>query len=106
MSTLRDLLEEDPAEYDLEYRVHATRRMFERGVNSEDIEGVLRDGHIIERYDDELPLRHLLLNGKTASSTPLHVVVVVHLSEKRLTVITLYEPDSSKWMQNFSRRRP
>jgi hypothetical protein len=32
MGTLADLLEEDLASYEIEYRVHATRRMFEKQI--------------------------------------------------------------------------
>lgn len=51
MGTLGDLLEEHLDSYDIEYRVHATRRMFERQVFGEDVERILSEGQTIERYD-------------------------------------------------------
>ncbi len=104
MGTLSDLLEQDLAGYEVEYRVHATRRMFEKQITNEDVEQVLERGQIIEHYDDDLPFRRLLLNGR-GSRGPLHVVVVAHLAEKRLSVITTYEPEPHRWTNDFSRRR-
>lgn len=104
MGTLRDFLEQDLDLYQIEYRVHATRRMFEREVFGEDVEEVLSEGEIIEQYDENLPLRHLLLNGRVARR-PLHVAIVVSLADKRITVITVYEPEGHRWTKNFSKRR-
>jgi len=106
MGTLGTTLEETVTEFAVEYRVHATRRMFERGVLSEDVERVLESGQVIERYEDTPPFRHVLLSGKSSTGHPLHVSVVVHLTERILTVVTVYEPDASKWTKNFSRRKP
>ena len=106
MTTLADIIEAPPTEYGIEYRVHATRRMFERGILGEDVERLLGSGQVIESYEDTLPFRHVLLNGKGATGRALHVAVVVNLTEKRLSVITVYEPDPSKWTRNFSRRKP
>ncbi len=105
MSTLTKLLEEDPTGYDVEYRVHAVRRMFEREITNEDVEQVLRTGEIIERYDDDLPLCRALVSGRARVRRALHVVVVANLSERRLSVVSLYEPDPFKWSGKFSRRR-
>ncbi|HEX9733102.1 MAG TPA: DUF4258 domain-containing protein [Thermoanaerobaculia bacterium] len=106
MTTLIELLEEDLTEYEIEYRVHATRRMFERQLHSEDVEHVLGTGRIIERYDVDLPLRRLLISGRGSMRQALHVVVVVNLSEKRLSVITTYEPDPRQWSTPDTRRQP
>ena len=104
MGTLRDFLEEDLEAYDVEYRVHATRRMFERQVFGEDVDKILSEGQIIERYDEDLPLRHFLISGRVAGR-PLHVAVIVSLVEKRITVITVYEPERHRWTRDFSKRR-
>ena len=105
MGTLRDFLEEDLSRFEIEYRVHATRRMFEREIFNQDIEKALESGGIIERYDEDLPLRRMLINGRSRQR-PLHVVLVANLNEKRLTILTVYEPDARQWTSNFSRRKP
>ncbi len=92
------------SEYDIEYRVHATRRMFERGIHEEDVELKLARGIIVEQYDEDFPLPSLLLNGQTGDGRAIHVVVAVNDSERKLVIITAYVPDPLKWTEGFSRR--
>ena len=87
-----------------EYRVHATRRMFQRHIGEQDVALLLAHGHVIERYDEDFPLPSVLLNGCTAANRPLHVVVGVNVPEKKLVIITTYEPDALQWADDFSRR--
>ncbi len=105
MTTLRDLIGEDPTACEIEYRTHATRRMFQRGIFNEDVERVLVHGEIIERSDETPSFHHVLLSGRVRFGLPLHVAVVVDTSEKRLTIVTTYEPDVLKWTNDFTRRR-
>ena len=91
--------------YRIAYRLHASERLFERGISSEDVESILTTGEIIERYDDDQPLPSVLINGYTTKMPPLHVVVAIHEQEKQLIVITVYEPNPIKWLNNFSRRK-
>jgi hypothetical protein len=67
MATLQDLIEEDLEAYEIEYRTHATRRMFQRGFFNEDVERVLFHGEIIERYHDTPPFYHVLISGLARS---------------------------------------
>ncbi len=105
MTTVKGLIGEDVAAYEVEYRIHATRRMFHRGIFNEDVERVLALGEIIEQYDDTPPYHHVLISGRTRSGLPLHVAVVVMISERLLSIITTYEPDRLKWTDDFTRRR-
>jgi hypothetical protein len=88
----------------MEFRVHATQRMFKRNFLEADIVQCLEYGYIIEKYDDDLPFPSFLINGKTENSRPLHVVIGVDDNAKRLYIITVYEPDTLKWHDNFNRR--
>ncbi len=97
-------MEGELADYAIEYRVHATRRMFQRDILEDDVEFILRKGSIIERYDEDYPLPSLLLNGRVSNGRQRHVVVAANSSERRLVIITTYEPDSLKWTDGFSRR--
>ena len=92
------------AHYDIEYRVHATRRMFERGIHEDDVELTLTRGTIIEKYEEDFPLPSLLLNGPARDGRPIHVVVAVNDLERKLVIITAYVPDLLKWCEGFSRR--
>lgn len=102
--TLGDHIEGKFVEYDIEYRVHASRRMFQRDIVEDDVELILRKGSIIEKYAEDFPLPSLLLNGRASTDRPLHVVVAVNSFERKFIIITAYEPDSAKWTEGFSRR--
>ncbi len=102
--TLFDCIEENFAEYSVKYRLHSTRRMFQRDIVNNDVEYLLVNGNVIEQYVDDFPFPSLLLNGQTANGRALHVVVGVNNTERQLIIITTYEPDPRKWTNNFSRR--
>ncbi len=91
--------------FEIVYRLHASKRMFEREISDDDVEFLLKNGEIIERYDDDYPLPSLLLNGFAVNKRPLHLVVAVNRDEKRLIIVTVYEPNLLKWLDDFSRRK-
>jgi hypothetical protein len=78
--------------------------MFQRHIGAEDVTFILTHGQVIERYDEDFPLPSALLNGRTAANRPLHVVVGINVHERKLVIITTYEPDALQWTDNFSRR--
>jgi hypothetical protein len=104
MEKITDLIKGHLTEYDLEYRIHATRRMFQRNIHEDDIELVINTGNIIEKYDSDFPLPSVLLNGKTSGNRPIHLVMGINNSENKLIIITAYEPDPIMWVDNYSRR--
>ena len=104
MRRLTDLIHGSLTDYDIEYRIHATCRIFQRDIHEDDIELVLRAGTVIEQYDDDFPLPSVLINGRTSTNRPLHLVTGVNRPEQKLVIITAYEPDPVKWTDKFSRR--
>ena len=42
------------------FRVHAVRRMFERGISEEDVRAVLATGETIESYPSDTPYPRLV----------------------------------------------
>ena len=64
----------------------------------------LKEGDIIEQYDDDFPFPSVLINGLGAGNVPLHVVVAINSDELKLVIITVYKPDPLKWIDQFSRR--
>lgn len=105
MQQLKDLIEgKSLTEFDIEYRIHATRRMFQRDIHEDNVENILKFGKIIEKYDEDFPLPSALVSGVTSTNRPVHLVVGVNKSDQILVIITVYEPSSNKWTDNFSRR--
>lgn len=92
-------------DYKIAYRLHASERMFGREISAKDVEYLLKNGDIIEHYDDDYPLPSVLINGYAANNRPLHLVVAINEHEKQLIIVTVYEPNPMKWLNNFSRRK-
>jgi len=91
-------------DYEIEYRIHATRRMFQRFIHEDDVEAILKKGTVIEQYDDDLPFPSFLINGTGSDNAPLHVVAALNIDESKIVIITVYKPDPLKWNKQFSRR--
>ncbi len=78
--------------------------MFERSFAIPDVRGVLEHGELIEDYPDATPYPSRLLLGWTPDRRPLHVVVGRN-PEAVCFVVTVYEPDSAFWADEFRRRK-
>ncbi len=102
---LSDQISGNIQDYEIHFRIHASRRMFQRNISQNDVEHLLQYGTIIEQYDDDFPLPSLLLLGNNHQGRPLHAVVGLNDKDQKLIVITAYEPDPTKWTDNFSRRK-
>ena len=105
MLTLPEMLKGHFDDYQIEYRIHATRRMFERDINEDDVEIVLEKGNVIESYDDDFPFPSILINGTGSDKSFLHVVAAINESERKLLVITTYKPNPLMWKNDFAGRK-
>jgi len=88
----------------LVFRVHAVQRMFERGIAKEDIRQALKTGKTIEAYPEDQPCPSRLVLG-WIGTRPIHVVVADNPVQQETIVITVYEPDPTRWETGFERRR-
>lgn len=86
------------------YRVHAVRRMFERGISEAQVREVLESGEEITAYPDDKPYPSRLLLG-WRGERPLHVVAAYNARDDEEIVITVYEPEAALWEDGFKRRR-
>ena len=90
-------------DYSIVYRLHSIQRMFERNVNSDELRLIINTGKVIEKYVNDSPYPSRLILGKV-NNRPLHVVITENKTENKIIVITVYEPDSRKWLKNDVRR--
>lgn len=88
----------------LVFRVHAVRRMFERGVSLEEVRSVVEKGEPIEHYPDQEPYPSRLILG-WSGDRPLHVLAADNAAAGEIIVVTVYEPDRARWESDFRRRR-
>lgn len=86
------------------FRVHALKRMFERGISDDDIRHVLATGEVIEQYPYDRPFPSRLILG-WCRQRPVHVVVADNVALYEIIVITVYEPDPTIWEPGFKRRQ-
>jgi hypothetical protein len=80
---------------------HARIRMFERNISTSDIFLVLRNGDIIEEYNDDDPCPSVLILG-FIHKTPVHCVTAV--CADHLRIVTVYIPDNHQWIDYRTRK--
>ncbi|RME12894.1 MAG: DUF4258 domain-containing protein [Ardenticatenia bacterium] len=89
----------------LEFRVHALQRMFERRISIEEVRHIVEHGEVIENYPDDKPYPSRLVLG-WIGNRPIHVVVAHNQEDNVWIVVTAYEPDPQRWSDDFRQRRP
>ncbi len=85
-------------------RVHAIKRMSQRGITVEDVESIIRTGKVIASYPNDAPYPSNLFLGYVGPR-PMHVVLAENSVDDESVVITVYEPDTKQWDQDFVKRR-
>ena len=102
MKTLEDIRKQLVAG-EFEFSRHAFRRAVERNISEQEIREAGAQAEIIEDYPEDKYSPSALLLGFTAAGRPLHFQV--SFAETDLTkIITMYEPDSSEWLEYRTRR--
>ena len=93
------------SEHKIVLRIHAARRLIQRGIRMGDVEKVIATGEVIERYPDDTPFPSRLLLGWTGDR-PLHVLAADDADAAVTYVVTAYQPDPRKWESDLRRRKP
>jgi len=86
------------------FRIHAVQRMFERNISVKKVSQALQSGETIEDYSAEMSEPSRLILG-FQGKRPFHVVTSENPETNRITIITVYIPDSNKWNKDFKSRR-
>ncbi len=82
---------------------HAVDRSITRGISVQDLREAVSTAEVIEDYPDDKYGPSCLIYGRTEAGRPLHVQVS-YPSRPVVKVITLYEPDPTRWI-GFKQRR-
>jgi len=80
---------------------HAVRQMVKRAIMDTEVQEALSAGEIIEEYPADKYGPSCLILGNTIQKRPLHMVCSL---PPRVRVVTVYEPDPEKWIDNRHRR--
>jgi len=86
------------------YRVHAVRRMFERGITPNEVANAIESGEVIEEYPTDSPFPSRLILG-LVSGRALYVVAADDDQSDLTYVVTVYEPDPDQWTADLRRRK-
>ena len=87
----------------LVFRLHALQRMFQREISNDDVKRTIESGEVIENYPNDEPYPSRLTLG-FVDDRPIHVVFAENSEENEIIVVTVYEPNPTKWEQDFKRR--
>lgn len=78
--------------------------MAERNFDPHDIRKVLEAGTIVEDYPNDSPYPSFLVMA-WMEQRPVHIVAANNDDDSMTIIITVYEPDASKWHTGFTRRK-
>lgn len=85
------------------FRVHAIQKMYARGISEVEVRTVLQEGDAIEEHPDALPYPSVLLLA-WVDNRPIHVVAA-RIGAATIAIVTVYEPDLSRWEPGFRTRK-
>jgi len=88
----------------IEWQRHALQRMLERDISRNDVKQVLLEGEIIEEYSKDQPFPSFLIPGFLEENKPLHVVAALDKKDGWCYIITAYQPDASRFKDNYKTR--
>jgi hypothetical protein len=86
-----------------EFSKHAVDQSILRRISVQELREAIASGELIEDYPDDKYGPSCLILGFTQAGRPLHVQCS-HPSRPLVKIITLYEPDPSRWI-DFRMRR-
>jgi hypothetical protein len=86
-----------------EFSKHAVDQSILRQISVQELRGAIDNGEIIEDYPEDKYGPSCLILGFTQAGRPLHVQCS-YPSRPLVKIITLYEPDPSRWIDFRVRR--
>lgn len=73
-------------------------------IKEQEVFEAVQAGEVIESYEEDKPYPSALVYGRTSQDRPIHLVCAYVEEEDMAIVITVYEPDPSRWI-DYRRRR-
>jgi len=72
-------------------------------ILEEEVNQAVMDGKIIGDYPEDEPYPSCLIYGNTKEDRPLHIVCAYAKEDDLAIIITVYQPDPFKWIDNEKR---
>lgn len=99
-----DEIQEKIENMQFEFSQHAVDQSLIRRISVQEIREAILHSELIEDYPDDKYGPSCLLHGFTTSLRPLHIQCS-HPSRPVIKIITVYEPNPSRWIDFKERRR-
>ena len=74
-------------------------------LDFEEIFYSVRNGEIIENYPSDQPFSSCLIYGTNVSGEPIHSVWAYDEENQRASLVTVYRPDPTRWINWRERRK-
>ena len=97
-------IKENLANGNVELTIHSLKRIVRRNISELEIKEAAETSIIIEDYPDDKYCPSCLLLGFTHNNRPLHLHVS-RLDGNCVRLITIYEPNATEWVNNYSKRK-
>ena len=82
---------------------HVIMRLIQRNILQSDVENALKNGEIIEQYENDYPFPSCLVYGINLNNEVLHIVC--GSNDEELWIITAYYPDNKDWENDLKARK-
>ena len=104
MATLIVEIRRKSAEEQFEFSKHAVDQSILRKIRVQEIREAIANGQVIEDYPKDKYGPSCLICGLTQAQRPIHVQCS-YPSRSPIKIITVYEPNSRRWNDDFTQRR-
>jgi len=74
-------------------------------ITDQEVYAAICGGEAIESYPEDKPYPSALIFGNTLHSRPLHILCAYDSEANQTIIITVYQPDASRWEQYRRRKR-
>ena len=101
--SLLDAVQKKITDEQFEFSKHAVDQSIVRKISVQEVREAVFSGEVIEDYPNDKYGPSCLIYGRTAGGRPIHIQCS-YPSRPRIKIVTVYEPDPSRW-QNFETRR-
>ena len=85
---------------------HARQEAENDNLRLDEIYWSVNHGELIENYPDDKPFPSCLIVGITPNNDPIHSVWAYNSQKQIAILITVYRPDSDKWIDGRERKKP
>jgi len=102
--SLIDEIREKISRDEFEYSQHALDQSILRKIRVDELREAILAGEVIEDYPEDKYGPSCLILGLTERGRPLHLQCS-YPSRARIKIVTVYEPDPSRWTAFRTRRR-